>query len=134
MLAMAQPLPHPETMVARIPAERLCAQRMADGLAELLDPDTHAVSVFEDGDIWTVEVVFHDEDERTLIADLVAQIGGREAAGKLTFSTVGVRDWVAASLEGLSPVRAGRFVIHGSHDRSRVLPNQIGRASCRERV
>ena len=26
-------------------------------------------------------------------------------------------DWVAKSLEGLKPVRAGRFLVHGSHDR-----------------
>lgn len=28
-------------------------------------------------------------------------------------------DWVAKSLEGLQPVRAGRFLVHGSHDRDR---------------
>lgn len=27
-------------------------------------------------------------------------------------------DWVAKSLEGLTPVRAGRFLVHGSHDRA----------------
>src|SRR3954451_14123969 len=27
-------------------------------------------------------------------------------------------DWVARSLEGLKPVRAGRFFVHGSHDRA----------------
>src|SRR5439155_42259 len=30
------------------------------------------------------------------------------------------------SLEGLAPVAAGRFTIHGSHDRARVKPNSIG--------
>jgi ribosomal protein L11 methyltransferase len=28
-------------------------------------------------------------------------------------------DWVSKSLEGLQPVRAGRFLVHGSHDRHR---------------
>src|SRR5690606_5265298 len=28
-------------------------------------------------------------------------------------------DWVAHSLTGLQPVRAGRFLVHGSHDRGR---------------
>ena len=28
-------------------------------------------------------------------------------------------DWVAKSLEGLQPVRAGRFLVHGSHDRDK---------------
>ncbi|MEQ1950403.1 50S ribosomal protein L11 methyltransferase [Mesorhizobium sp. CN2-181] len=32
-------------------------------------------------------------------------------------------DWVARSLEGLKPVRAGRFFVHGRHDRHR---RQIG--------
>ncbi|TIT97200.1 MAG: 50S ribosomal protein L11 methyltransferase, partial [Mesorhizobium sp.] len=26
-------------------------------------------------------------------------------------------DWVTRSLEGLKPVRAGRFFVHGAHDR-----------------
>jgi ribosomal protein L11 methyltransferase len=33
---------------------------------------------------------------------------------------------VKRSLEGLTPVRAGRFVVHGSHDRARVPANVIG--------
>ncbi|TIO39183.1 MAG: 50S ribosomal protein L11 methyltransferase, partial [Mesorhizobium sp.] len=28
-------------------------------------------------------------------------------------------DWVARSLEGLKPVRAGRFFVHGAHDRDK---------------
>lgn len=28
-------------------------------------------------------------------------------------------DWVTKSLEGLKPVRAGRFLVHGSHDRDK---------------
>ena len=34
-------------------------------------------------------------------------------------------DWVAIALEDLPPVRAGRFVIHGEHDRYKVRPNEI---------
>jgi len=42
------------------------------------------------------------------------------------FIAVAARDWVAQSLEGLAPVAAGRFLIHGAHDRHRVPPNRIG--------
>jgi ribosomal protein L11 methyltransferase len=35
------------------------------------------------------------------------------------------RDWVANSLAGLKPVRAGRFLVHGRHDRSRVQANDV---------
>jgi ribosomal protein L11 methyltransferase len=34
-------------------------------------------------------------------------------------------DWIAKSLEGLKPVRAGRFLVHGSHDRDKVKINDI---------
>lgn len=35
-------------------------------------------------------------------------------------------DWVTKSLEGLKPVRAGRFLVHGSHDRDRRRTGDIG--------
>jgi ribosomal protein L11 methyltransferase len=35
-------------------------------------------------------------------------------------------DWVAKSLEGLPPVRAARFIVHGIHDRLKRRANEIG--------
>ena len=35
-------------------------------------------------------------------------------------------DWVAKSLEGLRPVRAGRFFVHGAHDRGGRRAGDIG--------
>ncbi|MEM6667123.1 MAG: 50S ribosomal protein L11 methyltransferase [Pseudomonadota bacterium] len=40
--------------------------------------------------------------------------------------TIDARDWIAEGLKGLKPVRAGRFVLHGSHDRASVRPNETG--------
>ncbi len=34
-------------------------------------------------------------------------------------------DWVTKSLEGLKPVRAGRFLVHGSHDRDARRPGDL---------
>ena len=34
-------------------------------------------------------------------------------------------DWVSLSLEGLKPVRAGRFFVHGAHDRDRRQEDDI---------
>jgi len=34
-------------------------------------------------------------------------------------------DWVAKSLEGLKPVRAGPFLVHGSHDRDERRPGDL---------
>jgi len=35
-------------------------------------------------------------------------------------------DWVKHSLEGLKPVQAGRFFVHGAHDRDKIRPGEIG--------
>jgi ribosomal protein L11 methyltransferase len=123
---MTAPAPDHETSVARFSTDRAAAHRIADALAEELDPETSAVSVFEDGDRWTVEAAFHDAAGRALIAGIVTGLAGHDAARELAFSTIGTRDWVAASLDGLTPVQAGRFVVHGAHDRAQVRFNQIG--------
>lgn len=34
-------------------------------------------------------------------------------------------DWVAKSLEGLAPIRVGRFLVHGRHDRQTRRPHEI---------
>jgi ribosomal protein L11 methyltransferase len=57
---------------------------------------------------------------------LVARAAGEAAAQALTFEQVAEIDWVAQSLAGLKPVRAGRFIVHGAHDRARVAANAIG--------
>lgn len=125
-MIMTIPSPHHQTLVARIAMDRPAAHRLADALADRLDPDTCAVSMFESGDYWTVEAAFHDETSQAVISETVTQVAGAEAVNGLQFSSIETRDWVAASLEGLAPVHAGRFVVHGSHDRNRVRPNQIG--------
>lgn len=118
--------PHSQTFVARLPTDRATAHRIADALAEALDPDATAVSLFESADGWTVEAAFHDDADRALIVAIVTQTTDAETGGRIVFSIIGTRDWVAASLEGLAPVRAGRFVVHGAHDRARLRPNEIG--------
>jgi ribosomal protein L11 methyltransferase len=123
---MTAPAPHSETYLARLPVDRPAAHRIADALSEALDPDTCAVSLFESADGWTVEAAFHDGADRKRIAAIVADAAGADAADRIAFSSIATRDWVAASLEGLAPVRAGRFVVHGGHDRARLRPNEIG--------
>ena len=120
------PAPYPETLVARLPTDRATAHHIADALAEALDPETSAVSMFESAEGWTVETAFHDEADEALIAAIVSQTAGAALANRLTFSTIATRDWVAASLDGLAPVRAGRLVVHGAHDRARIRPNETG--------
>jgi ribosomal protein L11 methyltransferase len=122
-----QSLTDPSTTVARLCADAPVAQRIADFLTEVLDPNQTAVGTFAGPrDSWTVEICFRVLPDRALVRELVMRAGGRAAARSLTFETLADRDWVKSSLAGLRPVEVGRFVVHGSHDRHRIAPNCIG--------
>ncbi|WP_158672191.1 50S ribosomal protein L11 methyltransferase [Bradyrhizobium guangdongense] len=102
------------------------ARRVVDVLTEMFFEGDAAVAAFErpDGQ-WDVTLHFADAPDQAWLRELVATSAGNEIAGTLTFDTVEARDWVKASLEDLVPVPAGRFVVHGSHDRNRVAPNKL---------
>jgi ribosomal protein L11 methyltransferase len=51
---------------------------------------------------------------------LAISAAGPSAGKALRFDRLAAKDWVAETLQGLSPVAAGRFVIHGAHDRGRA--------------
>jgi ribosomal protein L11 methyltransferase len=53
-------------------------------------------------------------------------VAGARAASKLSIDVLKPRDWVRESLIGLVPVTAGRFAVHGAHDRDRVPNHCIG--------
>jgi ribosomal protein L11 methyltransferase len=75
---------------------------------------------------WTVAIYFHSSPDQTAVRNFVANVIGKKAGDALTFETLPERDWVVSSLQGLKPVAAGRFVVHGQHDRARVAANRIG--------
>ncbi|MGH6822282.1 MAG: 50S ribosomal protein L11 methyltransferase, partial [Methylocella sp.] len=56
---------------------------------------------------------------------LVATTAGAAAGRAATFGSIDERDWVRLSLEGLKPVRAGRFIVHGAHGQGAVKANDI---------
>jgi len=94
---------------------------IAAALGECLDPTDTAVVLSEiDAQTWVIELHFAAEPDADAIRALVAAVAGSEAADSLMFGQVAERDWVAASLAGLAPVVAGRFVVHGAHDRGRA--------------
>jgi ribosomal protein L11 methyltransferase len=113
-----------ESHLARIATDAATAGRLADAFADWLDA---AVAAFEqDGGGWTVEIHFESAPDENKIRDLVQAIAGETAVTGLSFETVAARDWVAASLAGLNPVAAGRFVVHGAHDRAAIPSHCVG--------
>jgi ribosomal protein L11 methyltransferase len=115
------------TTVARLVCDQPTARRLASYLAETLEPDDCACAAFEgDGGQWQLAVHFRHAPEQAALRALVAIAAGDAAAAALTIEQVAPADWVKESLAGLQPVRAGRFLVHGAHDRARVKPNDIG--------
>jgi ribosomal protein L11 methyltransferase len=78
-----------------------------------LDPMAIAINETDEArGLWEVSLYFATRDE----ARNAALAAGKPDA---LISAVPERDWVRQSLEGLAPVVAGRFFLHGAHDRAR---------------
>jgi ribosomal protein L11 methyltransferase len=141
------------TTLARLVTSEKTATAIADGLSELFEPEELAASAFEIPDKnalptsvprpsrakegamgtllpdseapWLCELHFGEAPDEAAIRDLVRDIAGEAAAKALIFEEIAATDWIAASLEGLSPVEAGRFTVHGAHSRNHLKTNRI---------
>ena len=115
------------TIVARLSCDEPTARRLADELDDALDPDDCVLGGFTtvDGQ-WRLELYFRMAPNEPAVRALVAKAAGSEAAAAMHFESLAATDWVAASLANLPPVEAGRFTVHGAHNRARVPANRIG--------
>ncbi len=117
----------------RLICDETSARAIADLIVEMFDPAEAAASAFElepDTQDWTsrewvVEAYFGSEPDRDYVRELITSAAGAQAANAVEFLMIEQRDWIASSLEGLAPVRAGRFLVHGSHDRHSRKSNDI---------
>jgi ribosomal protein L11 methyltransferase len=115
------------TTVARLRADQASAWRIVHLFTERFEPADTAAAVIDAADGgWIVELYLESVADRDAVGQVVADAVGAGAKPALTFETLVERNWVAASLVGLDPVAAGRFVMHGRHDRARVAVNRIG--------
>lgn len=120
-------LPVRPTAVARLTTTEADARRVADLVGESFEPAETAAAAFERADgAWDVEIYFASPPDEGAVRDLAALAAGADAAAALVFEALAPTDWVAAALDGLSPVKAGRLLVHGAHDRGRVPANAIG--------
>jgi ribosomal protein L11 methyltransferase len=109
-----------------LPDERT-AKTAVDVLTEIFFEGDAAVAAFERPDgRWDITVHFADAPDEALVRRLIANAAGADVACTIAFDTVEAKDWVKASLADLVPVPAGRFVVHGAHDRDRIAPNKLG--------
>ena len=118
--------PHAPTHLMRLETDERRARQLTELLGEVFDPAETAVAAFEtpDGRSWLLEAYFAFEPDPDAIRELARPLLG-DAVEAATFGTIAATDWVSASLDGLKPVRAGRFLVHGAHDRGAVRPNDL---------
>ena len=102
------------------------ARGVVDVLTEIFCEGEAAVAAFErPGGSWDITLHFAQAPDRALLREIVARQAGKEIADTIAFDTIEARDWVKTSLESLVPVPAGRFVVHGAHDRARLPANKL---------
>ena len=78
------------------------------------------IEIDEDADLHEASVYFEgegDADAQTLDAAFAPLESTREDLPDI--------DWMAQVLADLKPVRAGRFLVHGAHDRDKVRPHDL---------
>ena len=97
-------------------------------LSQRFEEDGYPLATMEidaANDVWEVSLYAGADEERTRVAAMKACLEPVFASPEIQVETLPDIDWVAHSLEGLQPVRAGRFLVHGSHDRHRVRSGDI---------
>jgi ribosomal protein L11 methyltransferase len=124
--------PNNAAHVMRLVSDERRARSVADLIVESFEPAEAASAAFETDDLlpggnkaWLVEAYFGWEPDQEAIRELIAVASDEETARSAAFGLTEKRDWVANSLAGLKPVRAGRFLVHGAHDRSRLRANDV---------
>ncbi len=101
------------TLLAKAPQ----AEAIASRLEEAVEPPALAVSLFERGDgHFEVSALYAEWPREDALS--AALEGAAHAA--LSIEELAAADWVTLSQGKRGPVRAGRFLVHGSHDRGRV--------------
>lgn len=101
------------------------AKELFGQIERTFEDDGLPVSIFEvdeENDLHEISVYSPDPE-----ADLkrLQKLVGPADGFSIKIETLPDIDWVAKSLEGLKPVRAGRFLVHGAHERAARQPGDL---------
>lgn len=83
------------------------------------------MEIDEKKDIWEASVYLYREGEAEMRERFASVLATAFPGVAIQSEVLPDIDWIAKSLEGLKPVRAGRFVVHGSHDRGTARAGEI---------
>ena len=116
----------PITYVATIEAPAGCAEVIAAGLEAAESPAALAVTLFECGhDRIEVSAHYASEPPRHRLTQLIEAAARDARLGALRIEPLPQKNWVAEAESLRGPVRAGRFLVHGRHDRGKVPAGPI---------
>jgi len=114
-------------LAATLITDEQSAWRVADCFTESDFAQDVAVSLVHAGPGQSrVTLYFRGPMVESVVRDLTISAAGLAAGDALSFARIPRKDWVMESLHGLKPVTAGRFVVHGAHDRGCAIVNRIG--------
>jgi ribosomal protein L11 methyltransferase len=109
------------TYIATIAAPLAGAEAIAANLESTESPLAMAVSLFERGRHRAeVSAYYAEKPARELLIQLIESAAGKEDLGDLRIEPLPPKNWVAEAESLRGPVRAGRFLVHGAHDRGKV--------------
>ena len=101
---------------------------VAEAAAAVLDADpvleaaTYSIlEEDEDHDAWRIDAFPTTTEEADALRGRLAAF----PALVVTVEALADADWLAMSLSGLPPVRAGRFFVYGAHDQGRIPANAV---------
>lgn len=83
------------------------------------------MEVDEARQVWEVSIYAEGEPDDALKARIKACLAEPFPDAEIETEVFGDTDWIARSLDGLKPVRAGRILVHGAHDRGAVRPHDL---------
>jgi ribosomal protein L11 methyltransferase len=110
------------TMIAALPE----ARRISNFLERDWSDDGAVVSLDERADgLWSVDAYFEHGQPEDIARSVRDRLGADAFGAPLAVEVLPDADWIAAGLQALPPVSAGRFLVHGGHDRDRLLPGRI---------
>lgn len=107
-------------------------EKVANDILELMTSffgeEDYAIAtteIDEKNDVWEASIYLMADEEAEVHERLSVMLAEDFSSLEIEREVIPDIDWIAKSLEGLTPVRAGRFLVHGSHDRDKVQVNDL---------
>src|SRR5579863_9771673 len=103
---------------------RAACEAVFQALDAIIESGGAACSMIEEGETvgtWRVDIWPASRVEARRAETVVAAAGGLAVVR----ARLADADWIALSLSGLPPVRAGRFFVFGAHDEGKVPVNAV---------